>query len=133
MDQVYRVGGAEAIAAMAYGTESIPSVEVIVGAGNRYVSLAKQEVRGVVGVPAAFAGPSEVVVIADDTTPVDCAAIDVVVQAEHGPDGLSWLVTWSEAALAAINESIGKFVEARPAAHRDLLSTLELRRLRRAR
>ena len=50
------------------------------------------------GVPSAFAGPSEIVVIADDTTPVDYAAIDVIVQAEHGPDGLAWLITWSEAA-----------------------------------
>jgi histidinol dehydrogenase len=114
VDELYRIGGAQAIAAMAYGTESIPAVDVIVGAGNRYVSIAKQEVRGVVGVPAAFAGPSEVVVVADDSTPVECAAIDVVVQAEHGPDGLAWLVTWSESALAAINEAIGRFVDSAP-------------------
>jgi histidinol dehydrogenase len=125
VDEVYRVGGAQAIAAMAYGTESIASVEVIVGAGHRYVSLAKQEVRGVVGVPAAFAGPSEVVVVADETTPVDCAAIDVVVQAEHGPDGLAWLVTWSEVALAAINDAIGRFVAAAPR-RAEISSTLEL-------
>ncbi len=114
VDEVYRVGGPQAIAAMAYGTESIGAVDVIVGAGSRYVSIAKQEVRGVVGVPAAFAGPSEVVVIADETTPVDCAAIDVIVQAEHGPDGLAWLVTWSESALNAINEAIDRFVKAAP-------------------
>jgi histidinol dehydrogenase len=99
---------------MAYGTESIAAVDVIVGAGSRFVSIAKQEVRGVVGVPAAFAGPSEVVVVADETTPVDFAAIDVVVQAEHGPDGLAWLVSWSEAALNAINEAIGRFVDDAP-------------------
>ncbi|MGO8874853.1 MAG: histidinol dehydrogenase [Acidimicrobiales bacterium] len=114
VDELYRVGGAQAIAAMAYGTESIAAVDVIVGAGNRYVSLAKQEVLGVVGVPASFAGPSEVVVVADETTPVDCAAIDVIVQAEHGPDGLAWLVTWSETALTAINEAIGRFVDDAP-------------------
>ena len=96
VDEVYRIGGAQAIAAMAYGTESIPKVDVIVGPGSKWVSLAKREVRGVVGMPAAFAGPSEVVVVADDATPVEWAAIDVVVQAEHGPDGLAWLVTWSE-------------------------------------
>jgi histidinol dehydrogenase len=124
VDELYRVGGAQAIAAMAYGTETISPVDVIVGAGSRYVSIAKQEVRGVVGVPAAFAGPSEVVVIADDSTPVECAAIDVVVQAEHGPDGLAWLVTWSEAALVAINEAIGRIVAVAPR-RAEIESTLE--------
>ncbi len=114
VDEVYRVGGPQAIAAMAYGTKTVPKVDVIVGAGSRWVSLAKQEVRGVVGVPAAFAGPSEVVVIADGTVPPACAAIDVVVQAEHGPDGLSWLVTWSETALKEINGMIGEFVASAP-------------------
>ncbi|MGH9297317.1 MAG: histidinol dehydrogenase [Acidimicrobiales bacterium] len=106
VDEIYRVGGAQAIAAMAYGTGSIEKVDVIVGAGSRWVSLAKQEVRGIVGVPAAFAGPSEVVVVADETVPAAFAAIDVLVQAEHGPDGLAWLVTWSKAALREINEAI---------------------------
>ncbi len=68
------------------------------GPGNRYVAEAKRQVSGIVGVPSAFAGPSEVVVVADDATPVAWAAIDVVVQAEHGPDGLAWLVTWSPSA-----------------------------------
>jgi histidinol dehydrogenase len=97
---------------------------VIVGAGSRYVSIAKQEVRGVVGVPASFAGPSEVVVIADETSRVECAAIDVVVQAEHGPDGLAWLVTWSEAALTVINDAIGRFVESSQR-RAEISSTLE--------
>src|SRR6478752_4151476 len=95
VDEVYRVGGAQAVAAMAYGTESIRAVDVIVGPGNVYVALAKREVAGVVGVPSSFAGPSEVVVVADDTTAVDLAAVDVILQAEHGPGGLAWLVTWS--------------------------------------
>nr|MDQ3574679.1 histidinol dehydrogenase [Actinomycetota bacterium] len=91
VDEVYRIGGAQAVAAMAYGTESIPPVDVIAGPGNVYVSLAQRQVagEGVVGVPASFAGPSEVVVVADASTPVDYAAVDVVVQAEHGPDGLA--------------------------------------------
>lgn len=110
VDEVYRIGGAQAIAAMAYGTESIRPVDVIVGPGNIYVSLAKQEVAGAVGIPSAFAGPSEVVVIADDTTPVDLAAIDVIVQAEHGPDGLAWLVTWSPDAADAITEAVERLV-----------------------
>jgi histidinol dehydrogenase len=124
VDEMYRIGGPQAIAAMAYGTESVGAVDVIVGAGSRYVSIAKQEVRGVVGVPASFAGPSEVVVVADDTTPVSFAAIDVVVQAEHGPDGLAWLVTWSETALTAINDAIGQFVET-SARRADISSTLD--------
>jgi len=114
VDEVYRVGGPQAIAAMAYGTQSIASVDVIVGAGSRRVSLAKEQVRGRVGVPSAFAGPSEVVVVADDTVPPEFAAIDVVVQAEHGPDGLAWLVTWSEEALAAVNDAVGRLVAAAP-------------------
>jgi histidinol dehydrogenase len=108
VDEVYAVGGAQAVAAMAYGTESIPPVDVVVGPGNAYVSIAKREVatEGRVAVTAAFAGPSEVVVIADDSTPVDAAAIDVIVQAEHGPDGLAWLVTWSEEAADAISDAV---------------------------
>ena len=110
VDEVYRVGGAQAIAAMAYGTETIRPVDVIVGPGNIYVAQAKREVAatGLVGVPSAFAGPSEVVVVADETTPVDFAAIDLVVQIEHGPDGLAWLVTWSEEAADRIGEAAEK-------------------------
>ncbi|MBV9934766.1 MAG: histidinol dehydrogenase [Actinobacteria bacterium] len=114
VDEVYRVGGAQAIAAMAYGTESIRPVDVIVGPGNIYVSLAKREVAGAVGIPTSFAGPSEVVVIADDTTPVDYAAIDVVVQAEHGPDGLAWLITWSEEAADRITDAVTRIVTESP-------------------
>ena len=110
IDEVYRVGGAQAIAAMAFGTESIRAVDVIAGPGNRYVAEAKRQVSGIVGVPSAFAGPSEVVVVADDATPVAWAAIDVVVQAEHGPDGLAWLVTWSPRAADAIDAEVDRLV-----------------------
>ena len=99
---------------MAYGTESIRKVDVIVGPGNRYVAEAKRQVRGTVGVPAAFAGPSEVVVVADESAPVEWAAIDLVVQAEHGPDGLAWLVTWSAAVAAAVDEAVDRMVAASP-------------------
>ncbi|HWC38472.1 MAG TPA: histidinol dehydrogenase [Acidimicrobiales bacterium] len=112
VDDVYRVGGAQAIAAMAYGTETIPAVDVIVGPGNVYVSEAKRQVSGVVGVPSAFAGPSEVVVVADESTPVELAAIDVVVQAEHGPDGLAWLVTWSPSVADAVTDAVARLVAA---------------------
>jgi histidinol dehydrogenase len=125
VDEVYRVGGAQAIAAMAFGTETIRPVDVIVGPGNVYVATAKREVgaEGVVGLPAAFAGPSEVVVVADDTTPAEFAAIDVVVQAEHGPDGLAWLVTWSEETAGAVSAAVERIVAASPR-REDLESTL---------
>ena len=110
IDEVYAVGGAQAIAAMAYGTDSIPAVDVIVGPGNVYVATAKQQVAGVVGVPAAFAGPSEVVVVADSSTPADYAAIDLIVQAEHGPDGLAWLITWDADTANAIETAVGKLL-----------------------
>jgi histidinol dehydrogenase len=106
VDEVYRVGGAQAIAAFAYGTESIRPVDVIAGPGSRWVSIAQREVAGVVGVTGAFAGPSEVVVIADETTPIEFAAVDLVVQAEHGPHGLAWLITWSEDVARAVAEEV---------------------------
>jgi histidinol dehydrogenase len=112
VDEVYAIGGAQAIGALAYGTESIARVDVISGPGNIYVAIAKREVSGVVGIPSAFAGPSEIVVIADGSTPVDYAAIDVIVQAEHGPGGLAWLITWSPEAADAIDDAIARFVAA---------------------
>jgi histidinol dehydrogenase len=114
VDEVYRVGGAQAVAAMAYGTASIRPVDVIVGPGNVYVALAKRAVAGVVGIPSAFAGPSEVVVVADATTPAELAAVDLVVQAEHGPDGLAWLVTWSEEAADAVTAAVEEIVRSSP-------------------
>jgi len=110
VDEVHPVGGAQAIAALAYGTESIPAVAVIVGPGNPYVALAQREVAGVVGVPAAFAGPSEVVVMADTGADPTFAAADVILQAEHGPDGLAWLVTWDEAAAEAVEAEVSRLV-----------------------
>lgn len=114
VDEVYAIGGAQAIAAMAYGTESVRPVDVIVGPGNVYVALAKRQVAGLVGVPSSFPGPSEVVVIADDTAPIDLAAVDVILQAEHGPGGLAWLISWSEPALDAIVEEIAAQVAVAP-------------------
>ena len=114
VDEVYRVGGAQAIAAMAYGTQSIRAVDTIVGPGNIYVSIAKREVAGEVGVPSSFAGPSEVVVIADESVPASYAAIDVIVQAEHGPDGLAWLVTWSEDVAERVTAEVERMVAESP-------------------
>ncbi len=123
VDEVYRIGGAQAVAAMAYGTESVEAVDVIVGPGNRFVAEAKRQVSGVVGVASAFAGPSEVVVVADAATPPDLAAIDLVVQAEHGPDGLAWLITWSPAVADAVDGEVDRIVEASPR-RADLEATL---------
>jgi histidinol dehydrogenase len=116
VDEVYRLGGAQAVAAMAYGTESIGRVEVIVGPGNRYVALAQRLVaqQGLVGVPSAFAGPSEVAVVADETTPVEYAAVDLVVQAEHGPDGLAYLITWSEQVARDVTAAVARITAASP-------------------
>lgn len=114
VDEVYAVGGAQAIAAMAYGTESIPAVDVIAGPGNVFVAIAKREVAGDVGVAAAFAGPSEIVVVADATAPVDYAAIDVVVQAEHGPGGLAWLITADPSVADDITAEVSRITEASP-------------------
>ena len=100
--EVYAVGGAGAVAALAYGTATIPRVDLIAGPGNSYVAVAKQEVAGIVGVPSAFAGPSEVVVVADTSAPPELAAVDLIVQAEHGPDGMACLVTWDPAVAEAV-------------------------------
>ena len=124
VDEVYRVGGAQAIAAMAYGTESIEPVDVIAGPGNRFVAEAKRQVSGVVGVASGFAGPSEVVVIAGPDSVPGLAAIDLVVQAEHGPDGLAWLVTWSEAVADAVSTEVERIVRASPR-RADLEATLD--------
>ena len=123
IDEVYRIGGAQAIGAMAYGTGTVPRVDVIAGPGNSYVAEAKRQVAGAVGVASAFAGPSEIVVVAGPEAPPAFAAVDLVVQAEHGPDGLAWLVTWDEELLAAVSAEVDRIVAA---SHRraDLESTL---------
>jgi histidinol dehydrogenase len=124
VDEVYRIGGAQAIAAMAFGTETVAPVDVIAGPGNLYVAEAKRQVSGVVGVASAFAGPSEVVVVAAPDTPATLAAIDLVVQAEHGPDGSAWLVTWSEDKAEEVDREVDRIVEASPR-RGDLRRTLD--------
>ncbi len=121
--EVHAVGGAQAIAAMAYGTDGIAPVDVVAGPGNVFVALAKQMVSGDVGVAAAFAGPSEVVVVADETADPRFAAIDVMVQAEHGPDGLAWLVTWDEGVAQAVCDAGEKLLADAPRAD-DIAATL---------
>ena len=121
--EVYRIGGAQAVAALAFGTDSVPRVDVIAGPGNAFVAEAKRQVSGVVGVASAFAGPSEIVVVAGPGAPPEFAAIDLVVQAEHGPDGLAWLVTWDESLLAAVSTEVDRIVAASPR-RADLEATL---------
>jgi histidinol dehydrogenase len=98
VDAVYRVGGAQAIAALAYGTTTIPRVDVVAGPGNIYVTLAKREVFGAVGVDG-IAGPTEVLVIADARARPDYVAADLAAQLEHDP--LAWAVLITDSALLA--------------------------------
>jgi histidinol dehydrogenase len=97
--EVYRLGGAQAVAALAYGVEGIPRVDKIVGPGNLFVALAKRTVYGEVDIDS-IAGPSEVVVIVDRSTRADYTAYDLIAQAEHAP-GASILVGWDEEVLEA--------------------------------
>jgi histidinol dehydrogenase len=94
LDEIYAVGGAQAIAALAYGTETIPAVDKIVGPGNRWVTAAKLLVSGRVGIDLP-AGPSEVLVVADEAADPALCAADLLAQAEHGPDSECVLVTTS--------------------------------------
>lgn len=94
--EIYRVGGAQAIAAMAYGTETIPKVDVITGPGNIYVTLAKKLVYGTVGIDS-LAGPSEVLIIADSNANPVHVAVDLLAQAEHDPMAAAILITTDEA------------------------------------
>ena len=103
--EVYRVGGAQAVAALAYGTRSIPKVEVIVGPGNVYVALAKRELAGIVQIDSV-AGPSEIAVVAGPGVDPRVVAADLVAQAEHGPHGSFPLITWDDALPAAVDEAL---------------------------
>ena len=94
IDQVFKVGSSWAIAALAYGTGTIPRVDVIVGPGNQYVAEAKQQVSGIVGIDM-IAGPSEVLIIADSSAKPSYIAADMLAQAEHDPQALAMLVTTS--------------------------------------
>jgi len=92
VDRIFKVGGAQAVAAMAYGTESIPAVDKIVGPGNAYVAAAKRKVFGKVGIDS-IAGPSEILVVADGNNNPDWVAIDLLSQAEHDADAQAILIT----------------------------------------
>lgn len=99
LTEVYRLGGAQAVAALAYGIDGLPRVDKIVGPGNLFVALAKKLVFGEVDIDS-IAGPSEVIVLADESTRADFTAADMLAQAEHAP-GSAVLITWSEEVLEA--------------------------------
>ncbi len=110
VDVIYKVGGAQAIAAMAYGTESIPKVDKIVGPGNIYVALAKKAVFGYVSIDSV-AGPSEILVIADETANPKYVAADLLSQAEHDEMASAILITTSEKLAKEVSEQVDVFVE----------------------
>jgi len=112
-DEVYRMGGAQAIAALAHGTESIAPVDVIVGPGNLYVQEAKRQVSGIVGIDG-FAGPSDLLVLAAAGADPRLAALDLLAQAEHGADSLVVAVSDDAALLDAIGRELQNLFHDRP-------------------
>lgn len=109
VDEIYKVGGAQAIAALAYGTESIPKVDKIVGPGNIYVALAKKAVYGHVSIDS-IAGPSEILVLADETANPRYVAADLLSQAEHDEMASAILITTSMELAGKVSEEVDKFV-----------------------
>lgn len=110
VDAIYKVGGAQAIAALAFGTESIPKVDKIVGPGNIYVALAKKAVFGYVSIDS-IAGPSEIMVLADETANPRFVAADLLSQAEHDEMASAILVTTSETLAEQVSVEVDEFVE----------------------
>ena len=111
--EVYQVGGAQAVAALAYGTETVPRVDKITGPGNRFVAAAKKLVFGAVGIDS-IAGPSEVVVVADETAHAPFVAADLLAQAEHGADASAVLITPSEALAHEVADEVARQVASLP-------------------
>ncbi len=120
--EVYRVGGVQAIAALAYGTQSVPRTPKVLGPGNAYVTAAKRALAGVLD-PGVPAGPSEAVIFADGTIDADLAAHDLLIEAEHGPDSCAVLVTPSKAHAVAVAERLPALIDALPEMRRDFIRT----------
>ena len=110
VDEVYAVGGAQSIAALAFGTETVPRVDKITGPGNKYVAAAKKLVFGVVGIDS-IAGPTEVVIVADETARAEFVAADLLAQAEHGADASAVLITTSEGLAIDVAEEVKRQAE----------------------
>jgi len=115
VDRVFTVGGAQAVAALAYGTETIPAVDKIVGPGNIFVAAAKREVFGTVGIDM-IAGPSEILVVCDGETDPEWIAADLFSQAEHDEQAQSILLSWDEAFLDRVAEAMDRLLEEMPRA-----------------
>lgn len=116
VDRVFTIGGAQAVGALAYGTQTVPQVDKIVGPGNAYVANAKRHVFGTVGIDM-IAGPSEILVIADGSTPPDWVAMDLFSQAEHDELAQSILICPDAAYLDAVTESIERLLPQMPRAN----------------
>ena len=113
VDRVFNIGGAQAVAALAYGTETVPPVDKIVGPGNIYVATAKRLVFGTCGIDM-IAGPSEILVVCDGETDPDWIAMDLFSQAEHDEDAQAILVSWDGEFLDAVQRSIERQIEEMP-------------------
>lgn len=107
VSEVFRVGGAQAVAALAYGTESVPAVDVIVGPGNSYVQEAKRQLAGYTGIDS-IAGPSELVVVATEPADASLVALDLAAQAEHGPDSFLCLISPDDSLLEACESQLSE-------------------------
>jgi histidinol dehydrogenase len=113
LDEVWAIGGVQAVAALAYGTESLPAVDVIVGPGNAWVTEAKRQVYGQVGIDG-LAGPSELVVLAGEGADPEPIALDLLAQAEHGDDSLLWLISADDGLRGAVAALVEKLASERP-------------------
>ena len=119
---IYKVGGSQAIAAVAYGTDSIPKMHKVIGPGSAYVSAAKRLLYGTidVGVPA---GPSESVILADETTTPHIAALDLLIEAEHGPDSSALLVTHSQELIDEVKALLPEYIKELPQNRQEFIKT----------
>ncbi len=113
VNRVFQVGGAQSIAALAYGTESIPKVDKIVGPGNQFVSLSKQLLYGVVGIDQ-IAGPSEIALIADEHSNVDYIIQDILAQAEHDEQARTFLLSTDQSFISKVNQKLQQAIDQAP-------------------
>jgi histidinol dehydrogenase len=109
VDAVFQIGGAQAVAAVAYGTESVPHHDLVVGPGNAYVTEAKRQLQGTIGIDM-LAGPSEVTIVADADARADWIALDLLAQAEHDPDARVYLLTPSSELAEKVSKDVTRFV-----------------------
>jgi histidinol dehydrogenase len=123
VDEVYVIGGMQAIAAVAYGTETVPKVDKVIGPGSSYVSAAKRLLYGTidVGLPA---GPSEAIILTDEHADARLAALDLLVEAEHGPESAAILVTHSEQIAEQVMEYLPGYIEELPQWRRDFVTNV---------